>query len=280
MRELDIIYKAFERCVEEKPEDYCGELYFDPNSYHVIDINNNSLVRVQNVYDKYDNLFDTQSRFFSYLLGFRNFKGFPKVIVDEDFDSLERISVYHGFKEFEHGASLLADFNYHYGKGWIYGTYFSDSRPEACEYAHEIKEIKSTKNSKVLEAKIFSNKGIDVNDLIVIGDYIKNENSDISKLHLNTKILNRIDELSKFIREKDASKNNIDFKRFKSFILKGAFLGVYLGFDFIDYDSGNDTYHIIVLNRESLLVPNREFKKFTKNSKSYREQTIDPEAIL
>lgn len=278
VEELNIIYDAFKNCLNEKPEDYPDDFESDPNEFKIVStVYGRSFMRVHNVYDKYNNLFDVQSRFFSYLLGFRDFTKFPKYLTDEAFDSLKSKSFYHGFKEFEHGASLLSDWNYHYGQGWVFGTYFSDSKNEASEYAREPSQTLFGEESKVLEAKLVSSNGIENKNLFKISELISDDNVKIDNLNLSQETLDKISKLKEFIKTHDY--RDKDFDRFKKFILKTPLLAVYLGFDYIYYESVNDTEHIVALNRSSFAVPEREFLKFTQNSKSYKGDSIDLEKI-
>ena len=276
MEELELIYKAFKHCLNEKPEDYPEDYFIDPTEYKLISISDGKFVRDYNVYDRFRNKFCVPIRFYSYMIGLRGFDKFPMFLSNDDYDNLEKRKIYHGFKEFEHGASFLTDWNYHYGTGGAIGTYFSDNKEEALEYARHVSDMTDGAPDKILESKIISSNGIEHLNLLHISDYIKNSRDmNLDELRVSSSVKNKI---LKFIEFKNQfNQNDKDFQNFMK-VFQVPMLGVYLGYDYIYYDSITDNKHFVILNRSAIAVSEKNFYWFTDKSKSYKGDTIVPES--
>ena len=280
VEELNIIYDAFKNCLNEKPEDYPDDYNVLDNEYKLISLKDGRFVRKYNSYDKYKNEFNISTRFFSFMLAFRGFNAFPKFFTDEDYDKLDARTYYHGFKDFEHGASLLSDWNYHYGRGYALGTYFSDAKYEACDYARSESDLLPGDENKILEVKIMSENELGANmDIMALENFIKYGVGDINNFKIPEIAKQRLKNLIDFKNSHKADLEDKDFERFFENFTTPAILAVYLGFDYMFYYSVNETEHIVVLNRSVIIVPEREFLKFTQNSKSYKGDSIDLEKI-
>lgn len=282
MQELERIYQMFQHVLTEKVEDYSYTYKTDYKRFSSFynPINGNS-ERAYRYFDAYDNEFNVSPRFFEYMLGLRGFTAFPKFLTNEAYDGLKKLPLYHGFKEFEHGASYLADWNYHFGITDNHGTYFSSSIIEAMTYLGNYGNSNPGDKKRVLEVKLTNDNFIDKKDLLTISSYVfdpyelnKVEDEDnIKDLNLSNEKLDMINNIIEF---KQKHKDDRDFEKFMRHMYNPQILAVYLGYDYIKVFK-YETLNVIVLNRNVVAVSENEFRKFVDNSKSYIGDSIIPE---
>ena len=264
MKEIDIenVYKMFLDIQSEKIENYVNVVKICRNTYC----------------DDRGNSCDLRSRFFSYLVELHNFGGFPTVVEDEKFENINSQEIYHGFREFDHGAQLLTDWNYHVGVYGAQGTFFTDFKDEAIRYTAVVdKSINTgkTDKEKVLRAKILSENPCVRED--IMGIRYAMQNFDIEAID-NLGDREKMQKLYDFCfkqKSKVQFDPEIDMCNrqmfFRSIIDHMYTLALYLGYDsMVCYDDQMDYNHYVLFDRSKMVVPESEVKKFCDKSKNYQ----------
>ena len=259
---LELIYKTFLQIQNENPE-----------NYENLKLDN----RKRLYFDDRGNTFDPKSRFFSYLIALRDFGGFPTVLPDGKYYRVNSKQIYHGFREYEHGAQLLTDFNYHVGIFGAQGTFFTECKDEAVTYTWKYCEDKDqtvADKGKILRAKIVSDNSCTREDIMWIRQVL--EDMEFDKIE-NEKDRQKMFELYEFcFKQKSKIVFDEDYDRMNRICFYNALLGhdytlaVFLGYDnMICYDDQRDYNHYVLFNRAKMIVPASDVKKFCDNSKNY-----------
>jgi len=238
---------------------------------------------------------DDYSVVYYFLCDKRGFSKFPKFVSEKEYQYISEEAFktlsskgreyYHGFTEFDHGASYLWDSYYHYGDGdFGNGFYMSSNELIAMLYTREIFSKEENKKlpdkKKIMRARILSDNFSTYGDLQCLCMYLldgnKNGYKTVSK---RTFDYNKI-SLEQLKKENERSEkfsdlvefiNNIeddDLKRkfVMAFTSNFPAMGVYLGFDYIiraiNLDDSDE--QIMVFNRSCLAVNNNEANRIFK----------------
>lgn len=189
-----------------------------------------------------------------FLIDFYNKNKFPRLVSDATFDSNNKAELYHGFKKYEHGASYLWDYVYHYGDGtYGSGLYVTDDWAEACDYGSVFCSYIAP-----LRVKLDTENYIELDLLDDVYASLQSRKEDISKFSLDEDKEKRYRELLDFINKQPDGDNFVHFLTRNT-----SSLAVYLGFDAVKhFFKTTGKYHMIVLNRNSIIFPERDFRRF------------------
>ena len=204
---------------------------------------------------------------FSFIVDEYGFNKNPQIIPSIKYFVCEGNRVYHGFKEFDHGAEFLVDQNYHKGVGYTCGMYFTNDEYEADNYT--AKFINSDDYEidafKTIECKIGSHNSVSYDNLCKLRDAIlSNQLSSIE----NEKDLNKINDILSKIKALGDDENVVGF--LKCILKNPSTLAVLMNYDYII-----DGLHLIMLNRNIMIVSDVEFNRFCTRSRFHRGITAD-----
>ena len=182
---------------------------------------------------------------FSELVRLHSFDEKPQILTVREFDKIQSLPYYHGFREYEHGVDLIDGKDYHYGLGYISGLYFTDDRREAYDYS-------KWDNNKILQIKINSDNYIDYDGLCGYKEALKR-----NRLSVIQDIGDRreIEKLLNFVKSQDNKKMALSF--YKTIMDNLSCLGVIIGVDYI-----TDGNYIIVLNRGKIITNDLDYARF------------------
>ena len=266
--ELDLIYHAFKRCNLEKISDF-SEFFHDGN--------------MGGYFDSAGNKFSPAMRFYGFLIGLRGFDKFPVVVSDYKFNKLNRKPMFHGFQKFDHGASILTDFNYHIGMGnRTLGTYFSELKDDARRYTVSTKfgEERILNDKCIMKAKIISDNFINLARLEYYCYHIINSQiENIEECNDKQKII----ALYNFcLNNKNQENNTLEDERFEKYRLYNEIvsnpvvLALYLGYDYVKkIYHGTNIEHNILLNRGVMCTCKSQADKFTSMSENYKDAVVN-----
>lgn len=186
----------------------------------------------------------------------------PIVVPDNVYDASNAIEVYHGFKDYKHGANLIWDYMYHYGEGvWGSGVYTTDNINEAHHYTRDCGVLNY---DRILKMKLYTDEIVDYS---VIRDAIlnlmnKERKGIVPYPALDEQKQKKFEELRNFFDKVD----DHDFK--VHFLSNPATIGAYLGFDVVvkPGESRRQSTHYLILNRSKILLPLSITKKFMENA--------------
>lgn len=215
--------------------------------------------------DEYGNRKIILDSLYHFLVDYRGFNKFPKIVTDIKYEELDEPEIYHGFKAFDHGASLLTDFNYHYGYGYINGIFFTDKENISLRYTRQKGEIPMDMD-RILRVKLLSDNHMDFDELEQIKLSPPNDLPENTSPQIKQKII----ELYDFFRELESRGINSD--DFREYMLKMSTFAVYLG---LDYLTEKNYGHSIVYNRGIIAASEDEFYRFCENSEHYTNGVFD-----
>ena len=220
-------------------------------------------------------------RVFGYMVDLKGFNKFPALLKDINFIFRKGRTLYHGFKEFDHGAQFLNDWNYHYGIGVrSSGFYLTNLKMEAKTFTVPIDSGRFADGSKIMSFKLSSKKGVKIETL----DYYKSLIEEGKTQFAFEEDREKLTELYTFFNElKPKKKPKTTKEEFKNIFLKNlGNIAVYLGYEYIvnkpqnfnDLKGYIGTY-TIVLNRGALVADQKENEIFIKNSNKYENKFKD-----
>ena len=251
--ELDMIYKFY---LDAKDDDTIGTTIVDDGFGGIKAEHNNSI------------LLDDKIVYF--MIEAMRMNGFPQVVSDDDYNSLETETVWRGERCASYGWNLINNSTYHYGSGARgIGIYTTDMKSRAeiyCGASYDsndgvVEEFKINPNAKILNHED-AREILNTLRAILNGTY---KSSDLPELLMNpeNKVMQtRFLELISFLREKD----NDEFTDF--FVQSHVnLLAIYLGFDGL-YVNGD----CVIFNRGALIVSEGEKKRIEELQLLEQEQ--------
>ena len=267
--ELDILYNAFQVIQNENPEDFNCE----------------KLVRFY--YDENGNTFSPYARFFSFLVAYNKFGGFPKIVSDKDFKKIKADEIYHGFKESKYAADFIFDISYHLGVCKAFGTYFSNKFHDSLNYTwtraknkiNDYLDYVVSDKKKIIKAKVVSDNFIHIDDVKKLKDnimYTRDFNS-IDNLSVRQKLKDLYEYCFKYDGFEDFMKLGLnprgDF--FDAIVADEKMLALYLGYDYMikDPQDKGRSIHTVVFNRSKIVFPESEVERFKEVSEKHKESS-------
>ncbi len=240
-------------------------------------------------FDKY-----VRGAVFEYMLDLFNFKGFPQKVENKKFKEINSETLFHGYKNFEHGANFLCDNDYHSGVGITRGFFLTDDKDEALKYtAVNFPNPIPADENKILNVKILSDNFIGYDTLCYYRELLYDALTEFRNIKQSNKelLISQANErLNECVSEKDRTKfvELFDFLEFEvdvesrvafmdMFTNNLSSIAIYLGYDYISCPknlgkvSCQDGNFMIVLNRSALAVSESEYEKFCKNSTTYKD---------
>ena len=217
-------------------------------------------------------------------------KCFPKVLSCKEFKEIKSHCIYHGFSEYEHGAKYLSSDKYHYGTGYMNGTFFTKKVKTALEYTATGPFENDETYGKILTAKISPDaKGIKASEYVlyyrdiffdlpkapdpdqVVTEYLVNHCFDSNLAIRRAKYIKKPEIREKLMKLAEFSKRGKDEENLvKLMLLEESPMLVYMGYDYLL----DDTYHghIVVFTR-NIVVPDVDYNKFI--SRAERKSSND-----
>jgi len=206
-------------------------------------------------YDEYGKRVSVDSDMYKAIIKYYGYDKKPEIVSDEDYISMDKKEVYHGFTHFSHGLELLFSVDkYNLGTGgYTPGLFFTSDKSVGVWYTNHGVEGLDEDEARVLNVKINSENFMEfdeLQDLIV---------SPILDLPPNTKQEHRekIKKLYEFCKKMKDDGKSVD--GFLKTMKKLSNFGVYLGLDWIEEQ---DYEHTIVFNRNCLSVSESTAKRF------------------
>jgi len=193
---------------------------------------------------------------------------FPVKVGNEEYNDIVGVKLFHGFKDFSHGANFLWDYDRHYGYG-IYGGGFYTTTSKADAYDYTKKDYEKNED-KVIELKLISRNIVNYDDILELSRYLSNTD-DVTFKRAYTGLSDdkkaNLDEFMSFLE----STNDPEFK--KNILNSASNLALILGYDAIWHKKKiNDDYHFIILKPDKLVVSKSEFDRvMTAAGGSYAE---------
>lgn len=202
---------------------------------------------------------------FKFVVDYYGFNGMPKKVSDKHFALIPKTKLYHGYKEFEHGANALVHFDYHYGMGYTHGIFLTDKKDYAMRFTRKGPSTPADKD-KVLTCKINSDNFLTLKQVKALKYLNKNNMPEDCKY--KDKLLKLCDFYDKLIERGEKKYASV----FIGCMKNPSILSVYLGADFL-LEEG--TGHRIVFNRERIVASESEFNRFCENSEHYKDGCFD-----
>lgn len=267
-REVEVIYQAYMHCQTEKTSDYNEFLKYDAftGAY----------------FDEAGNRFSPSMRFYNFLIGFNSFDKFPVVVSDYKFNRIKRKPMFHGFQKFDHGASILTDYNYHIGMGnRTIGTFFSELQDDALKYTVSTKynDERISDDRRIMKTKIISDNFIELPKLECYCYNILNNN--IENIE-EGKDKEKIIELYNFcFMEKNQENPFVDetFTKanfWREIVNNPVVLALYLKYDYVKKTyRGTNIEHNILFNRGVMVTSRSQANKFLENSDNYQNAIVN-----
>ena len=214
-------------------------------------------------------------QFAKYLINLYDYNSFPKVISDENFETLNSTIFYRGVADINHHANMLCDYDYHCGSGARgCGIYISEKQSIAQDYT-------KGNNENILTLK-FTGTALPGNEHDKLRKYF-----DISILEINKKIKfykpqsiksedkEKLDYLIEYYKALPSSEEQSILRNIVSY--EPPFLPIYLGYDAngMEWGEGKDTEVLMILNRSKIIISQSEFDRITSASKNYKGGVIN-----
>lgn len=200
---------------------------------------------------------------FAFAVNLSDFNGFPRIVGNAEYKELPQQQVYRGVESPDHVAQLLVDWDYHHGDGFRFsGLYCSaDEHVVRRDYTNE------EKLENMLRFKISDDaKAITSRELASLTDALMSGNKEGQPKEL-VEIIDAFNELD-------------DEKRFVAKCIIGnapSILAVFLGYDVIAISRPKLAVqnNFAILNRDKIIVSQREFNRVCKASKLYEDGRVD-----
>lgn len=211
-------------------------------------------------------------RAYTYFCNLLDYHSLPQIVPKEHYRKVKNPTIYRGMEEFDYNASILCDFDYHYGDGqYGHGIYATDSEHYACECTSNLKHD----HKKVMKFRLADDTKIVHFQTIVkmargIELYIK-KREDKNKL---------IEHFGEPMRELIEIYDGYDDKEnLSEFVLtKPTMLSMLLGYDVMwenGYGHNNKIYAIN--NRGKIVVSEKEFNRICDASTLYKGGKVSEE---
>lgn len=269
--------------------DYLRDLYIFLKEYENIE----AQVKTQeNSHDEHGNPMTNQShRFFSYIIEFYFRNKFPVVVSDDDYIRLDAKPYYHGFRDYDFGASFLTDWSRHYGVGHnLHGFYMSEKIETAMVYTTG----NSGRNAhgRILELKHICKNIINKSILNKIQDnltYIAISEGYKNCFHPSCipRALKEVNDIEKSFWEMPQTKAIIQFIRqnqgdsvaeefITDFIYNDSVISIFYGYDGSKFRwSGVDEDILVLFDISKIVVPESEAKRFLKRSGKHKDAVVN-----
>ena len=231
MAEIEEIFEDFLKMLEETPSSIDGV------SLH------RSFSSV-GYFDEHMNAINPKMGLYKLLLERRGFTKTPKIISDDEYERIEEQEFFHGFKEQSHAKAFVFGNKYHLGSGTQIGTYFTENKNESIQYT----ENKDETQNYVLTAKMYDAKG--ENYLTILNLLNSMRFGQKVAFNKNSKDEQKIKELIDFCSE-DNERQKWDM--FLYMTSTAQMLAVYLGYDYLYMQKGDNT-HLCVFNRGKIVL--------------------------
>ena len=225
--------------------------------------------------DDWGNKRNPKTELFAYTSALWGYNGFPKIVKTIDFNKINKQELYHGLQNHAFGANYLWDPVFHvgegnYGSGMYFSTDFDDARSFVGGFYKD--------DTKIITAKLNcdSSKIVKYSTLVNICEFLLGKPNEFNLSMICEDMNQRLVELIEFLNSIDSPENYIKVERFKMLLKDNpSVLGVILGADAVHNTSRPEFFtgkHIIVLNREKLIIPEKCAKTiFKKGGIDYKD---------
>ena len=257
-----------------------GEFYMEPNNLELMfkyiteykDRWFNDPDGDMKSFDDWGNKLDPKTELYAYVAALYGYNRFPNIVKDSDFESIQATKIYHGLENHQHGANYLWDPVYHMGKGnFGSGMYFSTDYEDARSFVGGMFKDET----KIITAKLSSKNTVKYTTLCKIADHFLDDQLFFhDEVLLSFQMRENFLKLEEFLNHKDNQDYHMDVVGFKMLLSDNpSIIGVLLGADAVLNDDRPEFYcgqHIIILNRNALIVPEKCAKIiFQKSGREY-----------
>lgn len=202
---------------------------------------------------------------FKYMVALNNFNKFPRIVSEKYFKILKSQKLYRGVPKISYAKNLIADENYHHGRGYTNGIFTVKNKQESLPYTVPFDLNKPfdsllQKPENTFEIKLSECNKIPYFLLEYIAENIKSTSIMGLDGHLKEKVLNFLD----FVMSIQDDAECLHF--LEIFMHDLSKLALYLG-----YDCVTDGKYTIILNRGKIVISDTEFERIEKGT---QEETL------
>ena len=202
---------------------------------------------------------------------------FPQILSNDEYQELNSGLLYHGYRDFDHGANMICHFNYHRGQGMYgCGLYVKDDKNKAFAYTKfdNLGDVNEWNIDKVLEMKYLSEKSI-INLKLKNLSTLVSGGKDVSSVTTDRQEINNINDIYEFVKT-EIQDEYMGKKFLRMFDLDPSILALYLGYDRVDIYNRDFVFdQAILLDRGKVVVNENEAKKFIEKSDHYKSGSFD-----